>query len=594
MDSFKFNIIGCIEQYQDFQGAIKWLEKGKREASDENFIQLIRDVFSHFLRRHQFSNAEKFLNFDLIPTALCDDLQNTYSAELYRCKKELATNELKRLLDCRKFAEAEIFFTNNTDLISVEDYQYLLRDSKISWLQEVKNKLTPLLERFQFEEAQMFYQTVTESISWDDFQSLMARYAAKHQEKQLLDHARSLLEAGEFKKADEVLMQCKQPESVAKYEEIKAQRLARFFNENFAKVKSLSDEQYLAVADTSKNLLLRARAGSGKTTTLSSKIAYLVRGEKIDPNQIVALCFNRAATENIIKKLATDFDIKYREKENIATFHSLAGQISPKEPGVETLFDDRDPLAKQKFTGYVESILEKKWDDPFTDLKDGDISRNSESIFRFFKNIAANFRYARYKDVIYAIAREDKRFDTDEEANDLENQGILYGSKEHYLYRRNLSYITLDGKHVKSFGEKCIADYLFEHGINYRYEPNYLMGKHPYYPDFELYDHKLIIEHWGIDENDRQKRVPKTWLKTWDDYKREMTEKRAFWKAFSKNGFSDPLLETNITHLKGGRDSFEKIISKILSARGIHNERLPIDEIINKLSHNLRSEFSKR
>ena len=81
----------------------------------------------------------------------------------------------------------------------------------------------------------MFYQTVTESISWDDFQSLMARYAAKHQEKQLLDHARSLLEAGEFKKADEVLMQCKQPESVAKYEEIKAQRLARFFNENFAK-----------------------------------------------------------------------------------------------------------------------------------------------------------------------------------------------------------------------------------------------------------------------------------------------------------------------------------------------------------------------
>ena len=109
------------------------------------------------------------------------------------------------------------------------------------------------------------------------------------------------------------------------------------------KVKSLSDEQYLAVADTSKNLLLRARAGSGKTTTLSSKIAYLVRGEKIDPNQIVALCFNRAATENIIKKLATDFDIKYREKENIATFHSLAGQISPKEPGVETLFDDRDP-----------------------------------------------------------------------------------------------------------------------------------------------------------------------------------------------------------------------------------------------------------
>lgn len=594
MDRFKFNIIGCINQYQDFQGAVKWLKKGKEEASGENFDNLIRDIFSHFLQRHQFTNAEKFLSVDLIPTVLHRELQETYRTTLFEHKKRIAENELKLLLDCGKFAEARTFFTNNSDSISIEAYQRLGGAYKMRWEQEVRSKLKCLLEKFQFEEADLFYQTVAESFSRNAYQSLVARYEVEHQENQKLEVALLLLEVGEFKKADEALVQCSQTESVTKYEEMKALRLARFFSDNFTKVKSLSDEQHLALADTSKNLLLRARAGSGKTTTLSSKIAYLVRGEKIHPNQIVALCFNRAATDNIIKKLAADFDIKYREKENIATFHSLAGQISPQEPGVETLYDDRDPLAKQKYTDYVEGILKEKWDDPFTDLKNEDLSRNSESIFRFFRNIAATFRYARYKDVIYAIAREDKRFDADEEASDLENEGIIYGSKEHYLYRRNLTYITLDGKHVKSFGEKCIADYLFEHGINYRYEPNYLMGKHPYYPDFELYDHKLIIEHWGIDENDRQKKVPKTWLKTWDDYKNEMTEKRSFWKAFSKNGFSEPLLETNITHLKGGRESFEKIISEMLSSRGIHNEMLPIDEIMNKLSHSLRSEFSKK
>ncbi|OHA97888.1 MAG: hypothetical protein A3E32_01575 [Candidatus Zambryskibacteria bacterium RIFCSPHIGHO2_12_FULL_38_37] len=413
-----------------------------------------------------------------------------------------------------------------------------------------------------------------------------------------LSQAKSLLENSNFPEADsliriEIVKYKELPELMEKYEELKSKCIKIFFEENFRKVK-LSDEQFLAVADISQNLLLRARAGSGKTTTLSLKIVYLIQCEKIDQNKIVSLCFNSAATRNIIKKLRDDFDIKYREKENIATFHSLAGQISPAEKGVETLFDDRDPLSKQKLTAFVEEILKKKWDEPFEELRNEEII-NSNGIFGFIKKFLVNVKYNTYKTIIYAIARADSRYDSDEEANELENKAILYGSKEYYLYRRNLSYITLDGKHVKSFGEKCIADYLFEHDIKYKYEPNFRMfssgREYTYHPDFELYEHKIIIEHWGIDEFDKQKMVPKHWLKTWDDYIKEMKEKRDYWVKVHKDY---RLLQTNITQLRGGREEFESTISDELKKYNILNEKLPLDKIMEKISHDLRSKFSEK
>ena len=463
----------------------------------------------------------------------------------------------------------------------------LVLDSKgdKSW----ENWRKETFERFYFE-----HKIDLQRLEIEEYERLVKVRKAKIIET--LAPTQSLLDNGNFFEADQFFLHLEKhsEELLEEYERIKSRSIGIFFKENFKKEVKLSDEQLLAIADTSQNLLLRARAGSGKTTTLSAKIAFLTKAEKIDPRKIVALCFNVAAAENIIKKLRDDFDIKYREKENIATFHSLAGQISLKGQGVETLFDDRDPLSKQKLTIFVEEILKKKWDKPFLDLEKEDISNTSDSIFIFIKKIWTNLKYATFKTVVYAIAREDKRFDTDEEANELENKGIQFGSKEHYLYRKNLSYITLGGEHVKSFGEKCIADYLFEHNIKYKYESNFRMDNHTYYPDFELYDDKIIIEHWGIDEFDNQKKVPKNWLKTWEDYVKEMGEKRKYWKTYAKNGKTYRLLETNITQLRGGREEFEKEISATLQKGEINNDRLSMDEIIKKMSHNMRSRFSQK
>lgn len=53
---------------------------------------------------------------------------------------------------------------------------------------------------------------------------------------------------------------------------------------------NLTDEQYAAVIDDSRNILCLACAGSGKSRTLAYKIAYLIsRGE--EPESIIAFTF---------------------------------------------------------------------------------------------------------------------------------------------------------------------------------------------------------------------------------------------------------------------------------------------------------------
>lgn len=66
---------------------------------------------------------------------------------------------------------------------------------------------------------------------------------------------------------------------------------------------NLTDEQYAAVVDKSKNILCLACAGSGKSRTLAYKIAYLISmGEA--PESIIAFTFTEKAAESIKRRVA--------------------------------------------------------------------------------------------------------------------------------------------------------------------------------------------------------------------------------------------------------------------------------------------------
>jgi len=68
-------------------------------------------------------------------------------------------------------------------------------------------------------------------------------------------------------------------------------------------LRTLDDEQRVA-ALTEGKVVVGAGAGAGKSTTLVSRIVYLVRDKKVNPARIVAVSFNRKAANELKEKIA--------------------------------------------------------------------------------------------------------------------------------------------------------------------------------------------------------------------------------------------------------------------------------------------------
>ena len=83
----------------------------------------------------------------------------------------------------------------------------------------------------------------------------------------------------------------------------------------------LNDEQREAVRDFDHNLLILACAGSGKTRTITQKIAYAVSEGIYRPYQILAVTFTNRAAEEMRSRIADtlpDTDLSGME---MRTFH---------------------------------------------------------------------------------------------------------------------------------------------------------------------------------------------------------------------------------------------------------------------------------
>lgn len=102
--------------------------------------------------------------------------------------------------------------------------------------------------------------------------------------------------------------------------------------------KGLNPEQLRAVLTTEGAVLILAGAGSGKTKTLTHRIAYLIEEKKVNPERILAVTFTNKAAQEMrerIEKLLRESEVaEYGAvilPPHIGTFHNICAKILRQE-----------------------------------------------------------------------------------------------------------------------------------------------------------------------------------------------------------------------------------------------------------------------
>ena len=347
------------------------------------------------------------------------------------------------------------------------------------------------------------------------------------------------------------------PESLCNREDIVLKWLRRFINRNGN--SNLSDEQLLAMGNCDPSVLLRARAGSGKTTVIKHKVDFNIRHLRFAPSEIMVLTFNKIAADQLKRDLQQEFN--HLTFSNARTFHSLAHRIV--KPTQDLLYDiNSGSNARQ--SKFVERLLEKESNPRFR-----------LDLFEFFRS----------------------------ELKQMDDIGSLLAKEDYFTFKRNTAQDTLKGDSVKSTGEKWIADFLFEHDIRYVYERAWYRDKSGkegnYHPDFSLAVNSkipdVVIEHWGIDEFAADKSVPEHWNKSWDEYREEMGLKRDYWRHYNRQtpGRAVTFVETSIRDTQRGREAFEAHLKKLFRDIGVNCTKLPEEVLVEKVVRKHIARFSR-
>ena len=148
-------------------------------------------------------------------------------------------------------------------------------------------------------------------------------------------------------------------------------------------------------------------------------------------------------------------------------------------------------------------------------------------------------------------------------------RGMHHLEKIEYIkYRRSLPNLSMRGEYVKSYGEKLIADFLFEHNLSYKYEKNHWWNGLNYRPDFTLFitsNSGLVVEYFGLAGD--------------SDYDSLTEEKRNFWR-FKQQW---KLLEVTPADISGGRDKFFFNFKQLLEMNGVSCTALSEDEVWRRI-----------
>ncbi|MBC2703929.1 UvrD-helicase domain-containing protein [Desulfobacula sp.] len=104
----------------------------------------------------------------------------------------------------------------------------------------------------------------------------------------------------------------------------------------------LNPEQKKAVESTARAMVIQAGPGTGKTRTLTAKIAHLVSKKDIDPDNILALTFTNKAARQLEQRI-DKYVPKTKNSVMAATFHSFCLRLLKEYKGFNAVIVD-DPV----------------------------------------------------------------------------------------------------------------------------------------------------------------------------------------------------------------------------------------------------------
>lgn len=128
------------------------------------------------------------------------------------------------------------------------------------------------------------------------------------------------------------------------------------------KTLTLSEEQHrVVVSSPAEHQRILASAGSGKTTTITARIAYLITQHDVDPSSILLATFSRNAAKEMGKRIRALIGPELASHIWCGTFHALAreilGHYSP-EAIRDLYFVDELPIRWQR---WMRTEKGRKW-----------------------------------------------------------------------------------------------------------------------------------------------------------------------------------------------------------------------------------------